>query len=103
MIEIENYYPEKVKSTVSTNVKEEEHEEIEEHEEHNYIEEQWTNKTSDYHRGFSISIPDERHYGRCTPFMYYNGEPLILIGPDCRSCVTRGVLSWPVGCNSCIL
>ena len=27
---------------------------------------------------------DKRHYGKCTPFFFYNGEPLCLIGPDCE-------------------
>jgi len=27
---------------------------------------------------------DLRHYGSCTPFFYYKGEPLCVLGPDCN-------------------
>lgn len=27
---------------------------------------------------------DPRNYGSCYPFLYYKGEPLFLIGPDCK-------------------
>lgn len=27
---------------------------------------------------------DDRHYGYCYPFLYYKGEPLCLLGPDCK-------------------
>lgn len=38
-----------------------------------------------WHRGLSWRIEDNRHYGRCSPFLYYNGEPLCIVGPDCTS------------------
>lgn len=27
---------------------------------------------------------DPRHYGRCWALCYYNGNPLVIIGPDCK-------------------
>ena len=27
---------------------------------------------------------DRRHYGNCRPFLYYRGEPLCVLGPDCK-------------------
>lgn len=47
-----------------------------------YIEEGWTDPTLPTHRGLAFKIPDNRHYGRCTPFLYWNGEPLCRVGPD---------------------
>jgi hypothetical protein len=44
------------------------------------------------HRGLSFRIQDDRHYGNCFPFLYLNGEPLCLIGPDCRCILPREVL-----------
>ena len=34
---------------------------------------QWTDNT------------DQRHYGNCRPFFYYKGEPLCILGPDCKT------------------
>ena len=35
--------------------------------------------------GFMWTDPDdERHYGSCWKFAYWNGTPLCVIGPDCK-------------------
>lgn len=42
-------------------------------------------------KGFSWSEPnDTRNYGKCWKFAYWNGNPLCIIGPDCK----RGVLTF---------
>lgn len=38
------------------------------------------------HKGLSFRIEDDRHYGNCLAFLYLNGEPLCLLGPDCSCC-----------------
>ena len=39
--------------------------------------------------GFCWRMADDRHYGRCTPFFYYRGEPLCLLGPDCNEFLNK--------------
>lgn len=35
--------------------------------------------------GFHWTDPDDhRHYGGCCAFAYWNGQPLCVIGPDCK-------------------
>jgi hypothetical protein len=46
------------------------------------VEEGWTEPIIPGRRGLGFRIPDSRHYGRCFPFLYWQGEPLCLIGPD---------------------
>lgn len=41
-------------------------------------------KDTSNQKGWALRIEDNRHYGRCRPFLYLDGEPLCLIGPDCR-------------------
>lgn len=37
-------------------------------------------------RGFVFKDKeDPRHYGKCWALCYYNGNPLVIIGPDCNS------------------
>ena len=42
------------------------------------------------HKGLAFKIQDDRHYGNCYPFLYLNGEPLCLVGPDCMLLLTKG-------------
>lgn len=49
-----------------------------------FIEDGWNATFANKPSGLSLKTTDTRHYGNCTPFLYYNGEPLILIGPDCN-------------------
>lgn len=47
-----------------------------------YIEEGWSEYLPPKQKGLAFRIQDNRHYGRCFPFLYFNGEPLCLLGPD---------------------
>jgi len=47
-----------------------------------YIDEGWEVNNEIIHKGFRFRIEDPRHYGRCIPFLYFDGEPLCLLGPD---------------------
>lgn len=31
-----------------------------------------------------IDRTDKRHYGKCWALCYYNNQPLVIIGPDCK-------------------
>lgn len=47
-----------------------------------YIEDGFSHSSSLTHRGLALTTLDTRHYGRCKPFLYWNGEPMCLLGPD---------------------
>ena len=36
----------------------------------------------EYPEGLKFLILDPRHYGNCFPFFFYNGEPLVVFGPN---------------------
>jgi hypothetical protein len=42
---------------------------------------------------FAIRLDDPRHYGNCIPFCYVRGEPMCLLGPDCRIGIPLGPFS----------
>lgn len=87
MIETENIGLNKVNVTASTNDFEAQADSEEEYErEEYYIEDGWGDTFNKKQRGWSWIQQDDRNYGKCQPFLYYNGEPLIVIGPDCRIC-----------------
>ena len=45
--------------------------------------------------GFVWSDPDDdRHYGGCWAFAYWNGSPLCIIGPDCKKYIDRVDLTF---------
>lgn len=64
--------------------------EIEENEEQYYVEDGWSEILNKRPKGWAISIKDDRYYGNCVPFLYLNGEPLIIIGPDCIYTLNQG-------------
>ena len=58
-----------------------------------YIEDEWINKPM-MQKGFSLTHRDSRHFGNCIPLLFLDGEPLIVIGPDCRLRIIRDLLFW---------
>lgn len=40
---------------------------------------------------FVWRMKDNRHYGNCLPFCYIKGEPMCLVGPDCRFNIQQGL------------
>lgn len=75
MIEVENLYPETNKPSALVQ------EDIEEPEV--YIEDEFS-KPAKPSPLLRLQITDDRHYGNCVPLLYYRGEPLVIIGPDCK-------------------
>ncbi len=75
MIEVENLYPETSKPMGAIQ------EEVEEPEV--YIEDEYS-KTARPSPLLRLKLKDDRHYGNCIPLLYYRGEPLVIIGPDCK-------------------
>lgn len=86
MIEFQD--TENTKNDNSLSTRDEESREVE-----YFIEDGWNTNFSNKPQGLSFKPKDTRHYGNCTPLMYYNGEPLILIGPDCNLYLQRDFLS----------
>lgn len=40
---------------------------------------------------WSLCSPDpDRHFGKLLPFIFYKGEPLCAIGPDCKFAFIQG-------------
>ena len=74
MIEIENQFPD-------SHIREKDEEQLEEVEV--YVEDVW-NKPVKHAPLIRLTLRDDRHYGNCIPLLYFKGEPLIVIGPDCR-------------------
>lgn len=84
MIEEENLYPES-KLEMSTRIDEEAHDHGGYHDDDEaevYVEDGWVNpvKSAPLLR---LTLKEDRNYGNCTPLLYYRGEPLVVIGPDC--------------------
>lgn len=75
MIEIENQFP-------SSHIRVT-NEEEQETEEEVYVEDRWTRPVKNAPL-LRLTLKDDRHYGNCIPFLYFKGEPLILLGPDCK-------------------
>lgn len=49
-----------------------------------YVDDGWTESFQGKAKGWSLSLKDERNYGNCLPVLFYDGEPLIILGPDCK-------------------
>lgn len=83
MIEVENIGLNNPKTTLSTNdIEDNEYSDEGERQEY-YIEDGWEEVLNKKPKGWAIKPRDHRHYGNCLPLLYNNGEPLIVIGPDC--------------------
>ena len=54
-------------------------------EEEYYVDDGWTESLKGTAKGWSIYSRDQRNYGNCLPLIFHDGEPLIIVGPDCRN------------------
>lgn len=43
---------------------------------------------------FAWRMKDNRHYGNCLAFCYIKGEPMCLVGPDCKLSRQQGHSVW---------
>ena len=84
MIEVENLYPiSKFDGRAPVDEEVQEHEVYIDDEPEVYVEDGW-NKPVKSAPLLRLTIKEDRNYGNCTPLLYYRGEPLVVVGPDCR-------------------
>lgn len=49
-----------------------------------YMDDGWKESLNGKVKGWSLYLKDQRNYGNCLPLLFYSGEPLIILGPDCK-------------------